>query len=31
MYEEQIKNFNQRELDGLGDTVEWLEEVDTIG
>ena len=31
MYEEQIKKFNQRELDGLGDTVKWLEEVDNIG
>ena len=31
MYEEQIKNFNQRQLDGLGDTVEWLEEVDKKG
>ena len=31
MYEEQIKKFNQREFERLGDAVEWLEEIDHIG
>ena len=30
MYEEQIKKFNQREFERLGDTVEWLEEIGCV-
>lgn len=28
LYEEQIKKFNERQLDNLVDTVRWLEEID---